>query len=70
MDIAVIREALGNFETFINNVAGLFQNLPEFIKDLAEFFTGGAETGLEETKGFLGSSEPAPSEPVPSEPAA
>lgn len=70
MDIAVIREALGNFETFINNLAGLFQGLPKFIDALADFFNGGAEAGLEETKGVLGSSEPAPSEPVPSEPAA
>lgn len=66
MDIAVIREALGNFETFIDNVAGLFRGLPEFIKTLADFFTGGAETDLETTKGiFEGSSSAADSTETP-----
>ncbi|QCB29267.1 hypothetical protein [Corynebacterium endometrii] len=44
MDIAVVKAALDDFSTFVDNAIGLFQGFPKFIQDFADFFAPAFET--------------------------
>ncbi|CAB0759902.1 transposase [Corynebacterium diphtheriae] len=43
MDPQFIASQLKNFETFVTNIATLFEGFPQLIKQLAGLFNNGAE---------------------------